>query len=304
MPRVLARGTGNPPPVEITDLLGGWDTSGVRRPVPVEATAARLAASGQHRAARLVRRMPARDGLLDPAAVDALLLRVHYELQRFEEELQLARRIAQTVAPWVAALRGERPVRVVDVGCGLGYVLRWLAAHDALGPDVELVGVDLDRRLVAHAAELAAAEELPCRFVAGDAFAPGVAAGDGTRCVMVSSGLLHHLPAGELPAFFAAQRELGVAAFAHWDIRPGPWSTLGAWVLHAARMREPVSRHDGVLSARRAHPAATLLDAARAGAPGYQVSCADGPAWLPRPLDVLRPVTGVREPAGTVRVRP
>ncbi|GAA4452547.1 methyltransferase domain-containing protein [Phytohabitans houttuyneae] len=290
MPRALAGRTPTPPPVEITDLLWEWDASGTRRPVAVEA-------AGQRRAARLVRRMPARDGLLDPAAVDALLLRVHYELQRLEEELQLGRRIAQTVAPWVRDLGGGRPVRVVDVGCGLGYVLRWLAAHRPLGPDVELVGVDLNRHLVAHAADLAAAEGLPCRFVAGDAFAPGVAVDGGTPCVMVSSGLLHHLPAGALPSFFAAQNRLGVAAFAHWDVRPGPWSTLGAWVLHAARMREPVSRHDGVLSVRRAHPAAALLEAARAGAPGYEVACADGPAWLPRPLDVLRPVTGVRAAA-------
>lgn len=297
MPRALASRSAKPPPVEITDLLWEWDASGARRPVPVETAAGRLERAGQRRAARLVRRMPARDGLLDPAAVDALLLRVHYELQRLEEELQLARRIAETVAPWVTALRGERPVRLVDVGCGLGYVLRWLATHRPLGPDVELIGVDLNRRLVEHAAELAAAESLPCRFVAGDAFAPGVAVDRGTPCVMVSSGLLHHLPARELPSFFAAQRRLGVAAFAHWDVRPGPWSTLGTWVLHAARMREPVSRHDGVLSARRAHPAATLRTAARAGAPGYQVACVDGPAWLPRPLDVLRPVTGVRASA-------
>ena len=59
-------------------------------------------------------------------------------------------------------------------------------------------------------------------------------------------------------------------------------------------MREAVSRHDGVLSARRAHPAATLLAAARAGADEYHVSCADTPAWRPSLVHVLRPIVGIR----------
>ena len=40
-----------------------------------------------------------------------------------------------------AEAAGTRP-RVVDIGCGLGHVLRWLAWHRPVG-DVELVGCDL-----------------------------------------------------------------------------------------------------------------------------------------------------------------
>ena len=80
--------------------------------------------------------------------------------------------------------------------------------------------------------------------------------------------------------------------FAHWDIAPCVWSTVGAWVFHRARMREPVSRHDGVLSARRAHPAETLLAAARAGAPRHSTAVLEGPRWQPRALDVVRPIVG------------
>jgi len=279
--------------LEITDLLWSSDpATGERRQVRHDAVIARLEAGGQRRAARLARRLPARDGILIADEIDALQVRVHCELQRLGEELQLPRRIAE----WIAQFRGTRPgepIRVVDVGCGLGHVVRWLAAHEALGPDVELVGVDLNRTLITRAAELAAAEALDCRFVAGDAFEPGVAGGGDKTTVVVSSGLLHHLHAADLPDFFAAQRRLGVTAFAHWDIDPGPWTTLGAWVFHQARMREPVSRHDGVLSARRAHPAAVLLAAAQAGAPNYNPACVDGAPWWPRLSDVLRPVTGV-----------
>ena len=289
--------------LEITDLLWQCNDHGQPIPVPRAEAVSRLAGLGQRRAARIVGRMPATEGVLDAQYVDELMLRVHCELQRLSEELQLARRIAGLLAPLVARLRetGRAPVRVVDVGCGVGYVVRWLAATSALGAGVELTGVDLNATLVGAAIRLAERESLNCRFVRGNAFNPGVAVDDGPRTVVISSGLMHHLPAGELAGFFAAQAALDVAAFAHWDIVPCAWSTLGAWVFHQARMREPVSRHDGVMSARRAHPAQVLLAAARAGAPDYAARVLEGGRWQPRAIDVLRPVVGV-SPAGSALV--
>ncbi|MFC8191035.1 methyltransferase domain-containing protein [Cellulomonas sp. NPDC057328] len=295
---MTARPTGASPPrpLEITDLLWRSDpVTGERCPVRRDDVVATLRERGQHRAARVAARLPATDGVLDERELDALLVRVHCELQRLGEELQLPRRVASTLVGWVAPLlaaRPEVPLRVVDVGCGLGYVIRWLAAHRVLGPDVELVGVDLNGTLVERAAALARAESLPCRFVTGDAFVPGVAVDDPARTVVVSSGLLHHLAPDDLTRFFAAQQAMRVSAFAHWDVVPGAGATLGAWVFHRARMREAVSRHDGVLSARRAHPASVLLPAARRGAPDYDVRCVDTPLWTPPVAEVLRPVTG------------
>ena len=282
--------------LEITDLL--WQCNDHGQPIPVARAEAvsLLAGLGQRRAARIVGRMPATEGVLDAPFVDELMLRVHCELQRLSEELQLARRIADQLAPLVARIRetGDgAPVRVVDVGCGVGYVVRWLAATSALGAGVELTGVDMNATLVGAAIRLAERESLNCRFVRGNAFDPGVAVDDGPRTVVISSGLMHHLPAAELAGFFAAQAALDVAAFAHWDIVPCAWSTLGAWVFHQARMREPVSRHDGVMSARRAHPAEVLLAAARAGAPDYAARVLEAGRWQPRAIDVLRPVVGV-----------
>ncbi len=221
---------------------------------------------------------------------------MHCELQRLGEELQFGRRVAALLGPVVAELRrsGGGPVRVVDVGCGLGFVVRSMAATSVLGADVELVGVDHNPVLIGEAARLARCEDLACRFVQGDAFEPGVAIDDGAATIVFSSGLLHHLPAPGLAGFFAAQARLGVAAFAHWDIAPCLWSTISAWVFHQASMREPVSRHDGVLSARRAHPAAVLQAAARAGAPAYDVRVLEGSRWHPGALDGLRPIAGTR----------
>lgn len=288
----------HPPRVELTDLLWVCEQgTGERRPVDLEAVAARLESSGQRRAARIARSLPSHGGFLDEQAADALMLRVHCELQRLGEELQLPRCVAETLRSWASPLlraQPNAPLRVVDVGCGLGYVTRWLAAHQVLGPGVELVGVDLNSVLTQHASELAAAEGLDCRFVAGNAFAPGVAVDDPARTMLVSSGLLHHFPVEDLPDFFAAQHELAVAAFAHWDISPSAWATAGAWIYHQARMREPVSRHDGVLSVRRAHRAQTLLAACHAGAPDYHVSCTDEPRWRLPLSEVLRPICGTR----------
>ena len=282
--------------LEITDLLWSVDADGMPLAVSKAEVLDRLRALGQRRAARIVSAIPAADGILDAGYVDALGFRVHCELQRLGEELQLARRVAALLSPIVERVRhrGTGPVRVVDVGCGLGFVVRAMAASRALGPDVELVGVDLNPFLVAEGERLAEREGLSCSFVQGDAFEPGLAIRLGARCIVISSGLVHHLPEYGLAEFFAAQARLEVAAFAHWDIAPCLWSTLGAWVFHYARMREPVSRHDGVLSARRAYPASKLEQAARIGAPGYDVRVLEGGRWHPRGLDVLRPIVGTR----------
>ncbi|WP_114202434.1 hypothetical protein [Janibacter anophelis] len=102
--------------------------------------------------------------------------------------------------------------------------------------------------------------------------------------------MLHHIPATDLLGFFAAHHEVGVAAFVHYDPEPGWLTNAGSWLFHRARMREAVSRHDGNLSMRRAHPADVLLAAVGQGAPGYVAHCRSGQSVL----RVLRPVTGTR----------
>jgi hypothetical protein len=50
------------------------------------------------------------------------------------------------------------------------------------------------------------------------------------------------------------------AAFVHTDIKQTWAASIGAWVFHQARMREPLARHDGVLSAAGAHSRRTMID--------------------------------------------
>ena len=283
--------------LEITDLLWQPDGHGGSRPARGAEIRAALLERGQHRAARIVARMPSSRGTIDAEYLKALAIRVHCELLRLSEELQFGRRVQAQLAPILTDLRttSDDAIRIVDLGCGLGFVLRSLAASSGLGPDVQLVGVDLNSALTERARDLARQERLTCQFICDDAMHPQAAVQDAARTVVISSGLMHHIPERSLPDFFAAQARLGVAAFAHWDIAPCLWSTLGAWIFHQARMREPVSRHDGVISARRAYPAAALDAAARAGAPDYDPQVLEGSRWHPRSLDVLRPVVGIRQ---------
>ncbi|HEY9472348.1 MAG TPA: class I SAM-dependent methyltransferase [Mycobacteriales bacterium] len=286
--------------LEISDLIAAWDpVTGERLPVTRADVAARLREAGDERAARIVERMPASDGTLDAQAVDRLYVRVHTELQRLGEELHMARRFAELLVPVLAAVRAARwgsPLQVVDIGCGVGFVVRALAASGVLGADVELVGVDQNPVLVAEAVRLAEDERLPCRFVCGDAFALTESA-----TVYVSSGLLHHLRADALPDFFSAQVDRGAAAFVHYDIAATRLAPLGAWVFHRARMREPLGRHHGVASARRAHDHRLLLTAA-ARARGMD-TFVFRPVLHTNPFcAAMHPVVGIR-PALTERFR-
>lgn len=255
-------------PLEISDLIVRFD-SATLEPLPVtkgEVVAA-LVAAGDPGAARIVQRLPERAGNLDQDFVKHLLVQVHCEIQRLSEEFQHGQRMRAILAPLLASIRGSvpRPLRVVDVGCGTGYVLRWLAKFGSLGPDVELVGVDFNRDLIEEAALLASEEELDVRFEHGDALKRKEGAD-----VYISTGVLHHFEPERLPEFFERQRD--AQAGIHFDFRPSRLAWLGSWVFHELRMRHPLSRHDGVASAVRAHATQTLIAAAREGLPGFDVS--------------------------------
>ncbi|MFH8282535.1 class I SAM-dependent methyltransferase [Streptomyces antibioticus] len=279
--------------LEISDLITVVDPhSGHRLPVRRAEVIRQLREAGDERAARIVAELPAdRDGVLDPHAVDRLLISVHTELQRLSEELRIGERLVHLLGPLFAAIRETSgqpgPYRLVDVGCGLGYLVRRLAATNALGADVELVGVDLDAALVGEAERLALAEGLDCRFVHGNAFYMPEAA-----TVYVSAGVLHHFRGPALAEFFQAQAASPAYAFCHFDIAATPLAPLGAWIFHRARMRNPLGRHDGVVSARRAHSDETLLRAA--AVPGIRALLYE-PRGATNPFcTTLRPIIGVR----------
>lgn len=100
-------------PLEITDLIAHPHANRAD-------AAARLRASGQERAARMVEALPAVDGVLDETPRRLLLRRIHAEIQRLGEELQLPRRVAEDIGEISSR---HRVARVIDVGCGAMAVI-------------------------------------------------------------------------------------------------------------------------------------------------------------------------------------
>lgn len=276
---------------EISDLLVDYDPETLaRRPVRKQEVLDRLA----RRSAplRVARALGAKDGILDDAEVDGILVRSHLELQRLHEEFRVGALVRSLLVPLLNVVRGANgasSIRVVDIGCGLGFIARWLAKHGALGDDVELVGADYNRALVDVAGRLAAEESLPVRFVAANAFRL-----DPPAHVYLSTGVVHHFRGDDLARLFAEHERTGAVAFLHLDIRPSAIAPLGSWVFHQARMREPLAKHDGYWSAVRAHDAATLLAAIRRGAPAFACSSVDAYPGIHALVRIFHGFVGVR----------
>lgn len=283
--------------LEILDVLWASDPDGERVPVRRSEAIERLRASGQDDAAALVAKIPARDDVLLEEAVNEVFLAVHLELARLSEFMHVPQRIASVLKGLVASVRErtEGRITVVDVGCGIGYDLRAIADSGRLGPDVDFMGIDFNGLLVEAARRLAKAEDVAVVFERGDALDPDLSVEDPERTIMISSGVLHHLGPREIPGFLARHDALEVAAFAHFDVNPGIWANLGAWMLHQARMREPISRHDGQMSMRRSMMSDVLLDLARQGVgASYVLECETVATWRPQPDKIVRPLQGVR----------
>jgi SAM-dependent methyltransferase len=278
---------------EISDLIVAYDPATLeRRDVERRAVLERMRELGLPGAAsRVVERLDASHAMLDRREVDGILIRSHLELQRLHEEFRVGALMRELLAPMIALARarGRRRVRVVDLGCGLGFMVRWLAARGELGDDVELVGADYNRALVAAAQRLADDEGLACTFVAANAFALREPAD-----VVMSTGVLHHFRGDDLVAVFGQHERSGVLGFVHADIRPSRIAPLGSWIFHRARMREPLARFDGVWSTARAHPAATLRDAIGRGAPSFTLGTVDARPGLAGLLRIFQVVVGLR----------
>jgi hypothetical protein len=77
----------NPDQPEITDLVVQHDASTLNRlRVSKQEVAEVFSRFGNQKALRAVRALPEKDGWLDDREIDALLLTVHWEMQRLAEE--------------------------------------------------------------------------------------------------------------------------------------------------------------------------------------------------------------------------
>lgn len=285
---------GTPRDDEVSDVIVGHDPHTLER-VPVCKQKILELFEHHRRAASIVSQIPEREGMLDPIAVDRLLLKVHWEMQRLAQEFHHGARILELLSPVIAAIRSndfQGPLRIVDIGCGIGYAIRWLAAKSRLvEQDIELTGVDLNSTLIAEANRLARMENLPCQFFHGDAFSEQYAGQ-----IYISTGVIHHFRGERLADFFRRQNGDTTLAFLHYDFHPWWLAPYGSWFFHVLRMRTALARHDGVLSTVRAHSATTLLASARKASSELASGIYGARIWstpLPR---VFHTLLGVRRP--------
>lgn len=279
---------------EISDVIVDYDVETLeRKPVERDRAISVFKEIGNERAAKIIAAIPHEQGILNAQAVDKLLLRAHYELQRVSELMEHGRRIADLLNPLVQSVRAcnsdDRAIRIVDIGCGPGFVIRWLAASQLLAETAELVGVDYNAAFIHEAQRLASEEGLDCKFEVANGFTLEKPAD-----IFISTGVLHHFRDEHLKQFFAQHEHGQAQAFAHFDFQPTPATPLGSWLFHEILMREELSRHDGVLSAIRAHNADFLLDSAVSALPEFRCAIFGAQFWtLPVPR-VLHCVVGVR----------
>jgi SAM-dependent methyltransferase len=259
-------------PLEITDVIIDYDPATLeRRPVTKRDVLERLRSSGADRfALSIAADLPEREGIIDPDAVDRIMIEAHAEMQRLWETFLHGRRAGMVLKALVNAARQSGtggPLRIVDVGCGCGYVIRWLAAHRVFDDSVELVGADYNRALVNEAQQLAEAENLRCRFVVANAFQL-----EEPAAFYLSTGVIHHFRGEGLVSFFREQGQSRPLGFVHFDVQKSWAAPLGSWLFHKAKMRLRIGQYDGHMSALRAHPTEALLTAARRGASELRIA--------------------------------
>lgn len=157
-------------------------------------------------------------------------------------------RAAAPTLHWLArATHGRREFSLLDVGFGQGDMLRRIARWARRrGIGATLVGVDRNPRS-APVAEALTSPSLGIAYRTGDASAIGF-----QPDVIVSSLVAHHMADNELVDFL---RWMEVTARLGWfinDLHRHGLAFRGYQILAALMRVDPIVRHDGALSVRRA----------------------------------------------------
>ena len=203
--------------------------------------------------------------LMDDPACDPVRLR------RTIERFAIVNRL---VAGWDAVYRRHvrpalagvsHPVRVLDVGCGGGDVLRRvvaLARED--GHTVEAFGIDPDGRAI----EVARAGETSPGLRFRQAYSHDLVAEGAVFDVVVSNHLLHHLGDGERAGLFADTERLAERVAVHSDIHRSRTAYAAYAVAITPLAPGSFLRTDGLRSIRRSH---TREELAALVPPGWTV---------------------------------
>ncbi len=168
------------------------------------------------------------------------------------------------------AIEKDKPLHIVDVGCGGGDMLRrierWAQKKNV---PVRLTGIDLNP-YAARAAREFTKQPSAIVWVTGDAFSY-----DGAIDVVISSLFTHHLPDAEIVRFVAWMEKVAARGWFINDLHRERGPYYGFKLLAGLMRWHRFVRHDGPVSIRRSFSAEDwrgYLDAA--GVQGAKIATA------------------------------
>ena len=149
---------------------------------------------------------------------------------------------------WLETFSVSRaPLRIVDVGCGYGDMLRRIVRWaQRRGLAVSLTGIDLNPDAI-RAARAATPNTQNIHFVVGDAFSLDPEAID----VVVSSLLTHHLEEPEIVRFLIWMDATAKVGWFINDLHRMAFPYRAFQTMAAVLPFHPFVKHDGLVSIRR-----------------------------------------------------
>jgi ubiquinone/menaquinone biosynthesis C-methylase UbiE len=214
--------------------------------------------------------------LLDGEELDAAELRAN--LREMAMLNRLPGGVGESVRAVAALLNGRPRASVLDIGAGAGDFARRLSRERQVAV---LVGDSRVEMLAIARRNLARANRVT--FLQADVRALPLA--DGAVEVSHASLLLHHLDPADVVLALREMRRVARTGVVINDLRRGRMAFLLTVIPVLAFSRSRWTRHDGVLSARRAYTLAEM-DALAADA-GLQL-VSRSRAWWPRVTSVYR----------------
>lgn len=164
--------------------------------------------------------------------------------------------IQRHVGPFFSRIPRGDTLRILDVGTGGADIplalARWARRRRHR---VRIVALDVHPAVLRHAAR-AAAGTPEVHVVAGDALEAPIR--PGSVDVVLCSLVLHHLSEEAVVALLGGMAELARLGFVVSDFRRGRLAWAAVWLATRAVSRNPMTRHDGPLSVRRAYTPSEL----------------------------------------------
>lgn len=198
----------------------------------------------------------------DPDASPALALRSLRDVARANQLFGGTHAIVREVRAIAAGLPTGAPVRLLDVGTGLGDIAAAAArALRSRNLRVQVLGLE-------HTTTLAHAARARCDgALVGDALTLPFA--DASIDIVTCSQLLHHFADAQATQLLCECMRVARIAVVVGDLRRSWLAVAGLWTSSFLLGFHPVSRHDGVVSILRGYTPSELDALVRSAAPGH-----------------------------------